>query len=70
MGERLLAFQHALNPLHIYCRLLDKGISRGFSGATCRIYEVLIFTWLNWTLKSLMYFTNVKIGIHGSRPLS
>jgi len=52
MGERLLAVQHALNPLHIYCRLLDRGIGSGLSEAICRMYEALIFTWVHWILKT------------------
>ena len=61
MGKTLLAFQHALNPLHIYCRLLDRGMGRGLSETICKMYEALLFSWLNWILKSCMYFADVTI---------
>lgn len=52
---RFLAVQHRLNPLHIYCRFLDRGIHRGFSASLCRSYEILIFIWLNAMLKLAIY---------------
>jgi len=35
--------QHYLNPLHIYCRLRDLGISKGIAESICRIYENYVF---------------------------
>ena len=35
--------QHYLNPLHIYCRLRDIGISKGTAVFLCRIYEHFMF---------------------------
>lgn len=31
--------QHLLNPLHIYCRLRDLGISKQKCNKLCRLYE-------------------------------
>jgi len=38
-----MALKHYLNPLHIYCRLRDMGIARGWAISVCRIYERSIF---------------------------
>ncbi len=37
------AIKHYMNPLHIYCRLRDIGISRNAAVFVCRIYEGVIF---------------------------
>lgn len=37
------AIKHYMNPLHIYCRLRDIGISRNAAIFVCRIYERAIF---------------------------
>jgi len=37
--EIRLHLEHALNPLHVYCRLLDMGFSKDFSRRVCVIYE-------------------------------
>jgi hypothetical protein len=44
----MLALQHRLNPLHMYCRLLDMGLSKRLSGIICRYYEILMYGWLCW----------------------
>jgi len=36
--------QHYLNPLHIYCRLRDMGITKGAASLLCRIYEQTIYS--------------------------
>jgi len=36
-------FKHILNPLHIYCRLRDIGLTKGAAGFICRFYERAIF---------------------------
>ena len=36
--------QHYLNPLHIYCRLLNLGFPRRFAVFISRFYERDIFT--------------------------
>ena len=35
--------KHYLNPLHIYCRLRDIGMSKGLAMSMCRIYERVVF---------------------------
>ena len=35
--------KHFMNPLHIYCRLRELGMSRGPALFLCRIYERSIF---------------------------
>jgi hypothetical protein len=52
----ILNIQHRINPLHIYCRLVDRGLDRRVSLAFCRYYEHLVFFWLKRVLKTLMYF--------------
>jgi hypothetical protein len=46
MLERLLIIQHRFNPLHVYCRLVDKGFNKAISISICRYYEVLVYSWL------------------------
>jgi len=38
-----LALKHYLNPLHVYCRLRNLGLTKGHAGYICRIYERAIF---------------------------
>lgn len=40
------SFYHCLNPLHIFCRLVDIGISRKYALKIARIYEALIYSHL------------------------
>lgn len=39
----MMAIQHYLNPLHIYCRMRDAGIPREKAVYICCIYENLFF---------------------------
>jgi len=50
-----LAIQHRLNPLHLYCRFMDRGLGRRLSFSLCRAYELILFFWINWLLKSVIY---------------
>ena len=54
--KALIGVQHYLNPLHVYCRLLDRGLHKNVSILFCKYYEILIFIWLNFFLKSLIHF--------------
>ena len=55
--ERLMfGIQHIFNPLHIYCRLVDAGISRGVSIRLSRCYEIAVYKWLN-----LLAITSIAI---------
>ena len=44
----MLSVQHRFNPLHVYCRLVDRGLNKRFSLSVCRYYEILIYSWLAW----------------------
>ena len=44
----MLDVQHRFNPLHVYCRLVDRGLSKKLSLSICRYYEILIYSWLAW----------------------
>jgi hypothetical protein len=39
--------KHYMNPLHIYCRLRDIGISKQTAMALCRVYERTLFRCLS-----------------------
>lgn len=43
MGTLGSELKHYINPLHIYCRLRDIGLSKCGAGAFCRIYEKVLF---------------------------
>jgi hypothetical protein len=58
MGK-ILAIQHRLNPLHLYCRFLDRGLSKRLSFSLCRSYEVLIFIWVSFFIKTTIYFYSI-----------
>lgn len=55
MVDKLLAIQHRLNPLHVYCRFLDRGLNRRLSTAICKSYERVIFFWFSRLIKSAIY---------------
>ena len=38
-----MALKHYFNPLHIYCRLRDMGIAKGWAMSLCQIYGRSIF---------------------------
>jgi len=52
---KFLAIQHRLNPLHVYCRLLDRGFGRRMSASLGKTYEALIFIWLSWIIKTVVH---------------
>jgi len=37
------AFHHVFNPLHVYCRLKDFGLSAPVAHKMCRAYERFVF---------------------------
>ena len=45
--------QHYLNPLHIYCRLLNLGFPKSVAISISRFYERAIFTFFSGTLYRL-----------------
>jgi hypothetical protein len=61
MGSLILDFQHKVNPLHIYCRLLDKGFAPRISLRLSRCYEILIYKWLSpLTFFLIFFYRSVK----------
>lgn len=48
MQNLMLIIQHRMNPLHVYCRLIERGLNRKACIAICKWYERLIYTWLAW----------------------
>jgi hypothetical protein len=53
---KLLSIQHRSNPLHLYCRLLDIGLSRRLSMSLCKGYEILLFMSLSFIIKNLIHY--------------
>ncbi len=46
--NRILNIQHRLNPLHVYCRLVDRGMNARLCICLCKYYEIFIYSWLAW----------------------
>lgn len=47
------ALYHVLNPLHVFCRLIDKGLNLKAAMAVTRIYESTIFRTIDFTLRKI-----------------
>jgi hypothetical protein len=50
MRDLIYKIQHRINPLHVYCRLVEMGINKPISLPICRFYELFVFSWLNWLI--------------------
>ncbi|WP_170304573.1 hypothetical protein [Desulfolutivibrio sulfodismutans] len=37
------SLQHLLNPVHMYCRLMDFGMTKNRARRMCAVYERLIY---------------------------
>jgi hypothetical protein len=48
----ILWLQHIANPLHLYCRLLDLGLSMSLSRRIGRFYEKFLYAFLVRGIKS------------------
>ena len=59
--EKFFAIQHRLNPLHVYCRFVDRGLSKRFSASICKAYENFIFFWISLFIKTVIYLFGVII---------
>lgn len=46
MEKLILSVQHSMNPLQIYCRLIDIGLRKQGSMFLVRYYEFTIYKWL------------------------
>lgn len=40
--------QHRFNPLHVYCRLCDYGLSTGAAARLSTVYERFFYRALGW----------------------
>lgn len=45
--------QHRFNPLHVYCRVVERGANKRVSLVVCWLYEMFIYSWLSWIFKFL-----------------
>jgi hypothetical protein len=45
LATKILNIQHRLNPLHIHCRLVERGLNKGLSISICKCYQVLFYSW-------------------------
>ena len=43
----ILKFQHSLNPLHIYCRLVECRLNKKVVLPVCALYEILLYAWIS-----------------------
>jgi hypothetical protein len=69
MVEKLLVLQHRLNPLHVYCRFLDRGLNKRLSALLCRSYEILIFTRASWIARTVVHLFHYFDGGRGVREV-
>ena len=51
MGDKpvhqlMLHIQHRLNPLHVHCRLVEKGLAKRSSALLCKWYGILVYSWV------------------------
>lgn len=56
----MLSIQHSMNPLHLYCRLMDMGFKKRHSILLARYYEILVY-------KCLVLLTRIFIFLLRSR---
>ena len=45
LATKTLNVQHRLNPLHIHCRLVERGVNKRLSILICRCYQILFYSW-------------------------
>ena len=45
MRKLVLTIQHRLNPLHLYCRMVEKGWNKKCCMSMCKWYQILIYSW-------------------------
>jgi hypothetical protein len=48
IARTILNVQDRLNPLHVHCRLVEKGFGKSWSLSISKWYQVLIYSWLVW----------------------
>jgi hypothetical protein len=54
--------QHRFNPLHVYCRLVERGWNKKSSLSACRYYEIFIYSWLGWSTMVVMRISKLTRG--------
>lgn len=66
--EKLLKSRlaHLTNPLHVYCRLLNKGISKKRAKRICILYENLGKSSLNLYKSSFLFVTDLSINSYSN----
>ena len=63
MIEKFLNIQHHFNPLHVHCRLVERGLNKRSSLSICRYYELFIYGWLAcFTALCVQICKSVKAG--------
>lgn len=60
--KNILAIQHRINPLHLYCRFLDRGYKRNTSTYCCKLYEIAVFSWVKKILRCVLFIAVVFSG--------
>lgn len=58
----LLEMQHKFNPLHVYCRLIERGMDKHVSIRISRFYEILIYKWFAALSVLSIYFCRLIKG--------
>ena len=48
LATKTLNVQDRLNPLHVHCRLVERGVNKRLSILICRCYQILFYSWLCW----------------------
>ena len=57
----MLGVQHHLNPLHIYCRLVELNLRKETAMGLCRVHEIMVWSWVSAVIVRFMRF------IHGNK---
>ena len=61
MLNKMLNIQHRFNPLHVHCRLVERGVNEGLSVSICKWYAILIYRWLAWfTIIAVRIYKRIK----------
>ncbi len=45
LAIKTLSIQDRLNPLHVYCRLVERRLNKRVSISICRCYQILFYSW-------------------------
>jgi hypothetical protein len=56
MTDKMLAIQHRLNPLHVYCRMVEKGMNKRLSISICKYYELFVY-------RTIAYLTTLTMQV-------